>query len=87
MNLEDIDIGALVECIKAEKPLIGNIFKIIEKLPDNKWKLTTMLCARGAIKNSLKYRYIEIVVSQQTLQNNFKIDKQYMGRRPKGEKE
>ena len=34
-----------------------------------------------------KHRYIEIVVSQQTLQNNFKIDKQYVGRRPKGEKE
>ena len=78
MRLEDINIGELVECIKAEKPLIGNTFKIIEKLPDNQWKLTTTLCARGAIKNSLKYRYIEIVVNQQTLQNNF--------RRPKGEK-
>ena len=87
MKLEDINIGELVECIKDEKPLIGNTFKIIEKLPENKWNLTTILCARGAIKNSLKYRYIEIVVSQQTLQNNFKIDKQYVGRRPKGEKE
>ena len=87
MRFEDINIGALVECIKAEKPLIGNIFEIIEKLPDNKWKLKTMICARGAIKNSLKYRYAEIVVSQQILQNNFKIDKQYVGRRPKGEKE
>ena len=86
MRLEDINIGAFVECIKAEKPLIGNTFKIIEKLPDNKWKLTTMLCARGVIKNSLKYRYVEIVVSQQTLQNNFKIDKQYVGRRPKERK-
>ena len=87
MKIEDIKVGALVECIKAEKPLIGNTFEIIEKLPDNKWKLTTMLCARGAIKNSLKYRCAEIVVSQQTLQNNFKIDKKYIGRRPKGEKE
>ena len=87
MKIEDMKVGAFVECIKAEKPLIGNIFKIIEKLPDNKWKLATMLCVRGAIKNSLKYRYIEIVVSQQTLQNNFKIDKKYIGRRPEGEKE
>lgn len=87
MKPEDIKVGVFVECINAEKLLIGNIFEIIEKLPNNKWKLITTLCARGAIKNNLKYRDIEIIVSQQTLQHNFKLDKQYSVRRPKGEKE
>ena len=27
VKFEDINIGELVECIKAEKPLIGNTFK------------------------------------------------------------
>lgn len=87
MNLEDIKVGVFVECINAEKLLIGNIFEITEKLPNNKWKLITTLCARGAIKNNFKYRNIEIIVNQQTLQHNFKLDKQYAVRRPKGEKE
>lgn len=83
MKPEDIKVGVFVKCIKAERLLIENIFEIIEKLPDNKWKLMTTLCARGAIKNNLKYRDIEIIVSQQTLQHNFKLDKQYAVRRPK----
>lgn len=79
MELEDIKVGALIKYTKTTKTekLIGNtfIFEIIEKLPNNKWKLETMICARGAIKNDFKYRNIEIVVSQQTLQNNFKLNK------------
>ena len=75
MKNEDIKVGAFIKCAKAEKLLIGNIFEIIEKLPNNQWKLRTTICARGAIKNSLKYRDIEIVVSQQTLQHNFELDK------------
>lgn len=75
MKNEDIKVGVFVECIKAEKLLIGNIFEIAEKLPDNKWKLMTMLCARGAIKNNLKYRDIEIIVDSKTLQYNFKLNK------------
>lgn len=79
MELEDIKVGALIKhtkTTKTEKLMLGNtsIFEIIEKLPNNKWKLKTMICARGAIKNDLKYRNIEIVVSQQTLQNNFKLN-------------
>lgn len=80
MELEDIKVGALIECTKSTKTkklVLGNtfIFEIIEKLPNNKWKLKTMMCARGAIKNDLKYRNVEIVVGQQTLQRNFKLNK------------
>lgn len=80
MEFEDIKVGALIECTKStktEKFMLGNtfIFEIIEKLPNNKWKLKTIICARGAIKNDLKCRNVEIVVSQQTLQHNFKLNK------------
>lgn len=80
MELKDIKVGVFVKCTKptkTEKLIHWNtfIFEIIEKLPNNKWKLKTMICARGAIKNNLKFRNVEIVVSQQTLQRNFKLNR------------
>lgn len=80
MELKDIKVGVFVKCTKptkTEKLIHWDtfIFEIIEKLPNNKWKLKTTICARGEIKNDLKFRNVEIVVSQQTLQHNFKLDK------------
>ena len=80
MELKDIKVGVFVKYTKStktEKLMPGNIFifEIIEKLPNNQWKLRTTICARGAIKNDLKFRNVEIVVSQQTLQYNFKLNK------------
>jgi hypothetical protein len=80
MKLEDMRVGAFIKCTKPTKTgkfILGNtfIFEIIEKLPNNQWKLETMICARGAIKDDFKYRSIEIVVDQKTLQHNFKLDK------------
>lgn len=80
MKLEDMKVGAFVKCTKPTKTgkfMLGNtfIFEIIEKLPNNQWKLETMICARGAIKDDFKCRSIEIVVDQKTLQHNFKLDK------------
>lgn len=80
VELKDIKVGVFVKCTKptkTEKLIHWDtfIFEIIEKLPNNKWKLKTTICARGAIKNDLKFRNVEIVVDQQTLQHNFKLNR------------
>jgi hypothetical protein len=81
MKLEDMKIGALVKCTKPEWDCYGDMFEITKKLPDGQWELERLISGRGVLmemRNGLQYKAI---VSQQTLQHNFKLDKQQIVRR------
>lgn len=81
MNPEDMKVGAIVKCTKPEWDCCGDIFEIKKKLPGGQWELERLTSDRGVLIETHRGLQYKIVVSQQTLQNNFKIDKQYMGRR------
>ena len=82
MKLEDMKVGALVKCTKPEWNCYGNIFEITKKLPDNEWEITIKpyVQMRQSGKRMMALNPVS-VVSQQTLQNNFDLDKQHTIRR------
>lgn len=82
MKLEDMRVGTLVKCTKPEWNCYGNIFEITKKLPNNEWEITikpyVQMRQSGKRMNVLNP---VSVVSQQTLQNNFELDKQHTVRK------
>lgn len=82
MKLEDMKVGALVKCTKPEWNCYGNIFEITKKLPDNEWEITIKpyVQMRQSGKRMRALNPVS-VVSQQTLQNNFELDKQHTVRK------
>lgn len=86
MKLEDMKVGAFVKCTKPEWNCYGDIFEITKKYPDGKWEngkweLETIKCARGALKETLKGVQYKTIVTQKTLQHNFKLDKEHTAKR------
>lgn len=82
MKLEDMKVGAFVKCTKPEWNCYGDIFEITKKLPDNKWEITIRpyIQMRQSDKRMMALNPVSIV-SQQTLQHNFKLNKQHTVRR------
>ena len=82
MKLEDMRVGALVKCTKPEWDCYGDIFEITKKLPDGKWEITIRpyVQMRQSGKRMKVLNPVSIV-SQQTLQHNFKLNKQHTVRR------
>ena len=82
MKLEDMRVGALIKCTKTEWDCYGNIFEITKKLPDNEWEITikpyVQMRQSGKRMNASN---LVSIVSQQTLQNNFDLDKQHTVRK------
>lgn len=70
MRLEDMKVGAFVKCTKPEWDCYKNSFKITDKFSDNKWELTKN-------KSDNTESLLKSVVSQETLQHNFKLDKSF----------
>lgn len=70
MKLEDMKVGAFVKCTKPEWDCYKNSFKITDKFSDNKWELTKN-------KSDNTESLLKSVVSQETLQHNFKLDKSF----------
>ena len=68
MKLEDMKVGAFVKCTKPEWDCYEESFKITDKFSDNKYELTK-------IKSSSKEPLSKSVVTKETLQNNFKLNK------------
>lgn len=86
MKLEDMKVGAFVKCTKPEWNCYGDTFEITKKYPDGKWEngkweLETIKCARGALKETLKGVQYKTIVTQKTLQHNFKLDKEHTAKR------
>ena len=86
MKIEDMKVGAFVKCTKPEWDCYGDIFEITKKYPDGKWEngkweLETIKCARGALKETLKGVQYKTIVTQKTLQHNFKLDKEHTAKR------
>ena len=82
MKLEDMKVGAFVKCTKPEWDCYGDIFEITKKLPDNEWEITIKpyVQMRQSGKRIKALNPVS-VVSQQTLQNNFELDKQHTVRK------
>lgn len=82
MKLEDMRVGALVKCTKPEWSCYDDIFEITKKLPDGKWEITIRpyVQMRQSGKR-MKALNPASIVSQQTLQHNFKLNKQHTVRR------
>lgn len=82
MKLEDLRVGALVKCTKPEWYCYGDIFEITKEFPDGKWEITirsyTQMRESG---KRMKVLNPVSIVSQQTLQHNFKLYKQHTIRR------
>lgn len=68
MKLEDMKVGAFVKCTKPEWYCYEKSFKITDKFSDNKYELTK-------IKSSSKEPLSKSVVTKETLQHNFKLNK------------
>lgn len=68
MKLEDMKVGAFVKCTKPEWSCYEESFKITDKFSDNKYELTK-------IKSSSKEPLSKSVVTKETLQHNFKLNK------------
>lgn len=68
MKLEDMKVGAFVKCTKPEWYCYEESFKITDKFSDNKYELTK-------IKSSSKEPLSKSVVTKETLQHNFKLNK------------
>ena len=68
MKLEDMEVGAFVKCTKPEWDCYEESFKITDKFSDNKYELTK-------IKSSSKEPLSKSVVTKETLQHNFKLNK------------
>lgn len=82
MKIEDMKVGAFVKCTKPEWDCYDDIFEITKKLPDGKWEITIRPYVQ--IRQSGKRMKVlnpVSIVSQQTLQHNFKLNKQHTVRR------
>lgn len=82
MKIEDMKVGALVKCTKPEWSCYGDIFEIIRKFPDDKWEITIRSYTQMR-ESGKKIKALNTVstISQQTLQHNFKLYKEYTVRR------
>lgn len=82
MKIEDMKVGALVKCTKPEWSCYGDIFEITRKFPDEKWEITirSYIQMRESGKKIKALNPVSIV-SQQTLQHNFKLSKFHTTRR------
>lgn len=84
MELEDIKVGALIECTKPEWDCYGDIFEITKRFPysHEKWEITRRPYIQKR-ESGKKIKALNTVstISQQTLQHNFKLYKQHTIRR------
>lgn len=82
MKLEDMRVGAFIKCTKPEWDCYGDIFEITNKLPDNEWEITRIPYMQKR-ESGKKIKALNSVstISQQTLQHNFKLYKEYTVRR------
>ena len=82
MKLEDMRVGVLIKCTKPEWYCYGDIFEITKEFPDGKWEITirsyTQMRESG---KRMKVLNPVSIVSQQTLQHNFKLYKQHTVRK------
>ena len=84
MKLEDMRVGALVKCTKPEWPCYGDIFEITKRFPysHEKWEITRRpYTQKRESGKSIKALNTVSTISQQTLQHNFKLYKEYTIRR------
>lgn len=82
MKIEDMKVGALVKCTKPEWDCYGDIFEITKKLSDDEWEIIR----RPYVQMRQSGKTIKALnpvstISQQTLQHNFKLYKEYTVRR------
>lgn len=84
MKLEDIRVGVLVKCTKPEWDCYGDIFEITKTFPysHEKWEITRRPYIQKR-ESGKKIKALNTVstISQQTLQHNFKLYKEYTIRR------
>ena len=84
MKLEDMRVGALVKCTKPEWDCYGDIFEITKYFPfsKEKWEITRRPYIQKR-ESGKKIKALNSVstISQQTLQHNFKLYKEYTIRR------
>lgn len=84
MKLEDMRVGALVKCTKPEWDCYGDIFEITKRFPFSKeeWEITRRpYIQKRESGKSIKALNSVSTISQQTLQHNFKLYKEYTIRR------
>lgn len=81
MKIEDMKVGAIVKCTKPEWDCCGDIFEIKKKLPGGQWELERLTSGRGVLIETHRSLQYKTIVTQQTLQHNFKLDKQQTVRR------
>lgn len=84
MKIEDMKVGALVKCTKPEWDCYGDIFEITKRFPysHEKWEITRRPYIQKR-ESGKKIKALNTVstISQQTLQHNFKLYKEYTIRR------
>lgn len=84
MKLEDMKVGVLVKCTKPEWDCYGDIFEITKRFPysHEKWEITRRPYIQKR-ESGKKIKALNTVstISQQTLQHNFKLYKEYTIRR------
>ena len=84
MKIEDMKVGALVKCTKPEWDCYGDIFEITKTFPysHEKWEITRRPYIQKR-ESGKKIKALNTVstISQQTLQHNFKLYKEYTIRR------
>lgn len=84
MKLEDMKVGALVKCTKPEWDCYGDIFEITKRFPysHEEWEITRRPYIQKR-ESGKKIKALNTVstISQQTLQHNFKLYKEYTIRR------
>lgn len=84
MKLEDMRVGVLVKCTKPEWDCYGDIFEITKYFPfsKEKWEITRRPYMQKR-ESGKKIKALNSVstISQQTLQHNFKLYKEYTVRR------
>ena len=84
MKLEDMKIGAFVKCTKPEWDCYGDIFEITKRFPysNDEWEITRRPYIQKR-ESGKKIKALNTVstISQQTLQHNFKLYKEYTIRR------
>ena len=84
MKLEDMRVGVLIKCTKPEWDCYGDIFEITKTFPysHEKWEITRRPYIQKR-ESGKKIKALNTVstISQQTLQHNFKLYKEYTIRR------
>ena len=84
MKLEDMRVGAFVKCTKPEWDCYGDIFEITKRFPysHEKWEITRRpYIQKRESDKKIKALNTVSTISQQTLQHNFKLYKEYTIRR------